>query len=190
MTRKLIILAVVAVVAIAAVGGYVLLSGGLPGGSQSLFSLESVTVLGDSRARATWAVFNPSSIIAGLYFVYAVFEADWGVQMDSAFIDDPVIICTDIGPGQTVLVDQEFVIFKGVRRGGVGGVGLYLDPFPQDELERVTDWQSAGGLAEFTDGGCGTGGRILCAVVEGGRAVNSCGDQPTLGHENHNDEHS
>ena len=53
------------------------------------------------------------------------------------------------------------------------------DPYPRAELDAITDWQSLGGLAEFTSGGCGTGGQTLCAEVEG-RTTNDCGDRPRL----------
>ena len=140
-----------------------------------IFTLESVTILGDSRAKATWAVWNPSTVTVGVYRIFARFDANWNLDpymVSDIRIKNRVMLCTDIGPGQTVLVDQEFEIYQ--IQGGA------QVPFPQDELESVTDWQSGGGLAEFTEGGCGTGGQTLCAVVEGGIFENSCGDQPTL----------
>lgn len=190
MTRKLVILAVVGVVAVGAgVGGYVLLSGGLPGGGQSLISLESVSVVGDSKVKATWRVFNPSAVTVGLSHLSVRVEGSWNIPpLDLENLEESLpawtgvlvqiggITCIDIGPGQTVLVDQDYDVFKvielelGVDRGA---------PYPKAELDTITDWRSRGGLAFFTSGGCGTGGEGLCAEIEG-PTRNSCGDQPRL----------
>ena len=171
MNRKLIALVVVVVVAVAGVGGYVLLSGGLPGGGQSLISLESVSVVGDSEVKATWRVHNPSDSNVGLTAL-TVLVRGGSVPMQ---VKRGSVTCTDIGPGQTVSVDQNYDVFKIVEEGGV----QRSDPYPKAELDAITDWRSEGGLASFISGGCGTGGESLCAEIEG-RTTNSCGSLPRL----------
>ena len=189
MNRKLIVLVIVVVIAAAGVGGYAFLSGGLPigspGGGQSLISLESVGVVGDSKIKATWRVFNPSDVTVGLTHLTVRVDGSWNIPPpDLEHFEESLpawtgvlvkiggITCTDIGPGQTVLVDQNYDVFKimevelGVERG---------DPYPKGELDTLTDWRSRGGLAFFTSGGCGTGGESLCAEIEG-PTRNSCGD--------------
>lgn len=184
MIRKLIALAVVVVVAVAGVTGYVLLSGGLPGGGQSAVSLESVSVVGDSEVRATWRVFNPRDVTVGVWHLAVRVEGSWNIpplDFDSFPVWTSVLVkiiefipCTNIGPGQTVFVDQSYDVFKFMELGNA----QRADPYPKVELDAITDWRSAGGLAWFTSGGCGSGQR-LCAEVQGS-TPKSCLDEPRL----------
>jgi hypothetical protein len=181
MVSKKILVFLVVIAVVADVGGYVLLSREAPDEDQSLVSLESVSVIEDSKIKSTWEVHNPSDSTVGLVALIVHVEGNYAIPAGSDWIGvetdiDGWFECTDIGPGKTVLVVQNYEVFKIIEVSP--GVTKY-DHYPKTELEKVTDWVSGGGLAQFTSGGCGTGGEELCAEIEG-RTTNDCGNIPRL----------
>ena len=171
MNRKLIALVVVVVIAVAGVGGYLLLSGGLPGGSQGLVTLEIVTVVGDGRIRATWAVFNPRDQVLGLWNLAATVEPVGG--WPSADVSISVILsagrflsladCVDVAPGEN-LVEQDFSLERNELA------------YPASELSSIGGWKPNGELALFHAANCATANNT--AVTEGDLCVDIAGGGP------------
>ena len=173
-SRKVGAVLVVAIVAAAGISGYAFLSGlgVLGGGSQDLVALESVTVMGDGRIRATWAVLNPRDQVLGLWNLDAKVEpvGGWPLAEGESVRVSRILSagrflssadCVDIAPGEN-LVEQDL----SVERNELA--------YPASELSSIGGWKPNGGRAFFHAADCATNSATgvregdLCADIAGG----------------------